>query len=122
MNRRDFEACVAEALDALPPYFRARLDNVDVVVEDWPDRETLRLAGVSDPAALQGFYHGVPLTERTTHYGLIAPDMISIYRQPIQLNCRNDADVRALVRRVVWHEVAHFFGISDDRLRDLGAY
>jgi predicted Zn-dependent protease with MMP-like domain len=122
MNRREFEDCVADAVEGLPPYFRRRLDNVEIIVEDWPDRETLRLAGIKDPAELQGWYHGIPLTERSTHYGLVAPDTISIYRRPIMLACRDDDEVRETVRTVVHHEVAHFFGIDDDRLRELGAY
>lgn len=122
MNRREFEDCVADAVEALPPYFRRQLDNVEFVVEDWPDRETLRQAGIQDAAELQGWYHGIPTTHRTTAYGLVPPDTISIYRRPIMLACRNDDEVRETVMTVVRHEVAHFFGIDDDRLRELGAY
>ena len=122
MNRREFEDCVGEALEALPPYFQRQLDNVEVLVEEWPDDDTLDIAGIDDPADLQGWYHGVPLTERSTHYGLVPPDTISIYRQPILRACRTEAEARALIRRVVHHEVAHYFGISDDRLRELGVY
>ena len=122
MNRREFEDCVAAAVEALPPYFRRRLDNVEILVEDWPDRETLRQAGIKDPAELQGWYHGVPTTGRGGAYGLVPPDTISIYRRPILLACRDDEEVRQTVHTVLRHEVAHFFGISDDRLRELGAY
>lgn len=122
MDMIDFERLVAEALDSLPPAFQEEIDNVEVVVEDWPDPQTLRMAGVSNPAHLQGFYHGVPLTERSQGYTLILPDKISIYRQPILLACRTPAQVRAAVHHVVRHEIAHYFGISDDRLREIGAY
>jgi len=91
-------------------------------VEDWPDRQTMRLAGIRHPADLLGFYHGVPLTERGQGYNLVLPDKISIYRQPILMRCRTLDEVRATVRRVVRHEVAHYFGIDDDRLREIGAY
>jgi len=117
-----FERLVAEALDSLPEFFQERLDNVEVVVEDWPDRETLRLVGARSRADLLGFYHGVPLTERTHYYGLVLPDKISIYRRPIEMRCRTHEQVRATVRRVVLHELAHHFGISDERLDELGAY
>ena len=83
MESLDFEHFVDEALQDVPAYFRNQIVNLAIVVEDWPDRETLRIAGVRHPAQLLGFYHGVPLTRRTTNYMLVAPDKISIYRQPI---------------------------------------
>jgi predicted Zn-dependent protease with MMP-like domain len=122
MNTVDFERIVAEALDALPQFFRDRMDNVEVVVEEWPDQETMRLAGIRHPAELLGFYHGVPLTERSQGYTLILPDKISIYRQPILMQCRTWEEARTTIHHVLRHEVAHYFGISDDRLREIGAY
>lgn len=122
MNRDTFENWVAGAIDALPDVFRAKLDNVEIVVEDWPDPATLQRARISHPAALLGFYHGVPQTRRTHHYGLVLPDKISIYRQPILLRCRTDEEIRALIARVLRHELAHHFGINDARLHEIGAY
>jgi predicted Zn-dependent protease with MMP-like domain len=122
MDAELFENLVADALEALPEFFRDKLDNVEVVVEDWPDHHTLRLARVRSPYGLLGFYHGVPLTERTSYYGLVAPDKISIYRRPIEAQCRTEDELRETVRRVVLHELAHHFGISDDRLHEIGAY
>jgi predicted Zn-dependent protease with MMP-like domain len=122
MNTVDFEQLVAQALDNLPDAFRERLDNVEVVVEDWPDRGTLRLAGIQNPMQLLGFYHGVPLTERSHGYTLVLPDKISIYQQPIERMCRTPEAIRAQVRRTVMHELAHHFGIDDSRLREIGAY
>ncbi|RLC98618.1 MAG: hypothetical protein DRI77_04600, partial [Chloroflexi bacterium] len=71
MNRDAFERLMAEALDALPAPFREKLDNVQVVVEDWPDRETMRLAGMRPPTQILGLYHRVPQTKRPHHYGLL---------------------------------------------------
>jgi predicted Zn-dependent protease with MMP-like domain len=122
MELDEFERTVAEALDQLPQVFRDRLDNVEIVVEEWPDRETLRLAGVKHPGELLGFYHGIPLTERSQGYNLILPDKISIYRRPILMQCRTLEEARATIHHVLRHEVAHYFGISDDRLREMGAY
>jgi predicted Zn-dependent protease with MMP-like domain len=122
METEQFEQLVAQVLSELPEFFQERLDNVDVIVEEFPDRHTMRLARVRSPYDLLGFYHGVPLTERTTNYGLVAPDKISIYRRPIEIQCRSDEELRAMIRRVVLHEIAHHFGISDNRLRDIGAY
>jgi predicted Zn-dependent protease with MMP-like domain len=117
-----FEQLVAEALEALPEVFRQRLENVEIVVEDWPDRQTMRMAGVRSPADLLGFYHGVPLTRRTSNYMLVLPDKISIYRQPILMRCRTLEEVRAMVARILRHEIAHYFGIDDERLEEIGAY
>ena len=122
MDRHTFELLVAEALDNLPTAFRAQMDNVEVVVEDWPDAETTRRAGVSHPAQLLGFYHGIPQTKRTHHYGLVLPDKISIYQRPIEMRCRTHEQVRTTIRRVLRHEIAHHFGLDDDQLRAIGAY
>jgi len=122
MDRHTFERLVAEALDDLPETFREKLDNVEVVVEDWPNRETMRLAGVRHPAGLLGFYHGVPQTKRTHNYGLVLPDKISVYQRPIEMCCRTLEEVRATVYHVLHHEIAHHFGINDERLREIGAY
>lgn len=117
-----FEQLVAEAWDNLPPDFREFANNVEVVVEPWADEHVLRLAGVAHPSQLLGFYHGVPLTRRTRGYQLVPPDKISLYQNAILMRCRTIEEARAMVRRVLLHEIAHHFGISDARLRELGAY
>lgn len=122
MNRSTFERLVSEALADLPAEFRERLDNVEIVVEDWPDAETLRLAGARRRADLLGFYHGIPQTHRTHDYGLVLPDKISIYRRPIEMHCRTLEEARKTIHRVLRHEIAHHLGIGDERLRELGAY
>jgi predicted Zn-dependent protease with MMP-like domain len=122
MNSATFERLVGQALDALPDDVRNKLDNVEIVVEDWPDPATLRRAGVSQPAALLGFYHGIPQTLRTHRYGLVLPDKISLYRRPIEMRCRTPEEVQRTIQRVLRHEIGHHFGLSDDRLREIGAY
>ncbi len=117
-----FQQLVAEAWDNLPSDFREFADNVEVVVEPWADEHVMRLAGVKHPEQLLGFYHGVPLTRRTRSYQLVPPDKISLYQNAILMHCRTIDEARAMVRRVLLHEIAHHFGISDDRLRALGAY
>lgn len=122
MRRDDFESLVQEAIDALPVAFRQRLDNVEIVIEDWPDPETLRLTRIHHRTDLLGFYHGIPQTQRTHYYGLVLPDKISIYQHPIELRCASPEQVRDMVFRVVRHEIAHHFGIDDRRLKELDAY
>jgi predicted Zn-dependent protease with MMP-like domain len=122
VSEDEFYDLVAEALESIPQKFHDRLENVEIVVEDFPSWNTMRLAKVRSKWNLLGFYHGVPLTERTSGYNLITPDKISIYRRPIEAQVGSPDDLRALVHRVVLHEVAHYFGISDDRLLEIGAY
>ena len=122
MNRQTFERLVAQALDELPEEFRRKLDNVEIVVEDWPDPETMRLAEVQHRAQLLGFYRGIPQTKRTRNYGLVLPDKISVYRRPILMRCRTPEEVGQTIHRVLRHEIGHHFGISDERMREIGAY
>ena len=122
MNADEFERLVAESFDDLPKVFKEKIENVAIVVEDWPDRQTLQSVGIRRPSGLLGLYHGVPLTERTHGYGNVAPDKISIYRYPIMMQSSSREGLRALVRRVLLHEIAHYFGVDDERLDELGAY
>ncbi|MBI5648900.1 MAG: metallopeptidase family protein [Chloroflexi bacterium] len=122
MNHREFENAVAHVLDELPPEIARRIANVAIVVEAVADAETLDWVEIDDPYDLLGFYHGIPLTERTEAYGLIPPDKISIYREPILAMCENDDQVRECIRETLHHELAHYFGIDDARLDELGAY
>ncbi|HEU5034978.1 MAG TPA: metallopeptidase family protein [Mycobacteriales bacterium] len=111
VDEETFGRLVEAALDSIPPELGRLMRNVAVVVEDM---------GVSPN--LLGLYHGVPLTERTTSYSGYLPDRITIYRIPICRRAGSFDDVVREVRHTVIHEVAHHFGISDDRLHELGAY
>jgi predicted Zn-dependent protease with MMP-like domain len=110
-SRRRFEALVADALDELPGWIQEAMDNVAVVVEDRPPAE--------DPDLL-GLYEGVALTERADYAGSL-PDRISLYRSTIEAEAGDDdEELRAIVAETIVHEVAHHFGISDERLEALG--
>lgn len=119
---KTFEELVAEALEGLPPDIQEKLENVEVVVEWRPTQGQLRRLGLRSNQTLFGLYEGIPLTRRTSHYGMVLPDKITIFRQPIEAHCQTDDHVRQIVRRTVLHELAHHFGISDERLRELGVY
>jgi len=109
----EFEQYAADALDALPADLRRQMSNVEIVVEEEP------------PAGqrLLGLYQGVPLTRRGASYAGALPDKITIFRGPlVRLYGRNAETLRTEVRRVVLHEIAHHFGISDERLVELDAY
>ncbi len=127
LSDKQFDDLVGEALDDLPPFFRDRLDNVAILVEAWPSIRTLREMGLPPGETLLGLYTGIPLTERTQSYNMVPPDTITLFQGPIEraaaewegeyLDC-----VREEVRHTVIHEIAHHFGIDDDRLVELGAY
>ena len=109
MSRPEFEDLVAEALDLIPPEFTRAMDNVVILVEDrHPTRN------------LYGLYHGVALTARTSQYSGHLPDTITIYRRPILAHARDVQAAREQVATTVIHEVAHHFGIDDERLDELG--
>jgi len=122
MEREDFEKLVIKALDDLPKVFKDSLENVDVVVEDRPSRELANAVNVSHRRMVLGLYQGVPLDRRTHQYGNVMPDKISIYQANIERICRTDEEIVRLVTHTVQHELAHHFGISDKRLKDLGIY
>ena len=118
-----FEQLIAEALDDLPSFFQARMQNIEVLVRPWPTRTDLDAAGIPRGYTLLGLYHGIPITERTQGYNLVPPDTITLFQGPIEAAVGQDpVAIRDQVRRTVIHEIAHHFGISDDRLRELGAY
>ena len=121
MERGRFEALVIRAVKALPWRFRSRLENIDVVVQDWPALEQLAQAGLRSRWQLLGLYEGVPLTERGICYNLVPPDKITIFQRPIEARCRSGRKVEVEVGRVVRHEIAHHFGLDDNLLQKIEA-
>lgn len=115
-----FEQLVVDALEGLPEPFASHLDNVDVVIEDEPSRDDLEASGLEEGETLFGLYQGIPQTERDAGYTFVMPDKISIYRGPIVRACRDPEEVVEEVQVTVIHEIAHHFGISDERLHELG--
>jgi len=119
VDRERFERLVARAVDSLPKEFRHRLENIDVVVAEQPTAHQLAEVGLRRGETLLGLYQGVPLTKRGHRYGMVVPDKITIFQKPVEARCHHDAEVVAEIQRVVRHEIAHHFGISDARLRQL---
>ena len=110
IGRRDFEDLVAQALDQIPQQLAKLVDNVVIEVEDWPP----------PGQNLLGLYTGIPLTERGNWYAGTMPDRITVYRMPILRICHSPEQVVQEVHITVVHEIAHHFGIDDDRLHELG--
>jgi len=120
MDTQRFEELVAKAVDELPAEISEYLDNVDIVVEDLPTPGQLRKSRTGRGYTLLGLYEGVPHTSRGSHYGMVVPDKITIFRKSIEAQCRNDNEIVREIGQVVRHEIAHHFGISDARLKEFG--
>ena len=114
----DFYELVERALEGLPPELAKLLDNVAIVVDDWPEYSTPLVSGDSDDV-LYGLYEGVPLTERTAGYYGILPDKITIFRGPLERDFPYE-ELEEQVRITVVHEIAHHFGIDENRIEELG--
>jgi len=106
-----FDKAVDDAIDLVPEQFLALLDNVVVLIEDNPP---------DDDPDLLGLYDGVPLTERDTQYGLVEPDRIFLYRNPLKDMCDDTDDLKTEIAVTIVHEIGHYFGIDDDHLDELG--
>lgn len=123
MDQKEFEKLVRTALKELPREFGDKLENVEVVIEDEADVDAARRLGLGAKGRILGLYQGVPLKDRTHYYGMVMPDKITLFKDSIERSCKEDGkDIGEEVRHVLLHEIAHHFGISDKRLRDIGTY
>jgi predicted Zn-dependent protease with MMP-like domain len=116
ISEHEFEQLVAEAMDSIPPKYQSRLNNIAFVIENEPtadQRARLKLRGRQ---SLYGLYEGIPLTSRGSNYNLVLPDKITIFKKPIEESSHAIDALRDQIRRTVWHEVAHYFGLDHDRI------
>ena len=119
LARKEFEELVVLALRKLPKFFKKKMKNVDVVVEDRASRDLLSEIGLQSPLELLGLYQGIPLDRRGFYYGNVLPDKITLFQIPIESICQTREEIEEKVKEVVMHEVGHYFGLDDDRLREL---
>ena len=117
MEREEFRELVVKAVKSLPRLFRKRMENISVVVVDYPSREDAQKTGASR-LSLLGLYQGVPLGKRSVWQNQTMPDKISIFQANIERTARTPEEVQALVREVVMHEIGHYFGLNEDELRE----
>jgi len=120
LSREEFEQLVGRALAGLPGEFAEKLENVEVVVEDYPTESHYGARRLPPGTLLLGLYQGVPLTNRSTFAPFLFPDRITIFQRTIEYVAHSHEEVVAQVRRTVLHEIAHHFGMPDSRLRELG--
>ncbi len=119
LTHGEFEGLVREAVDGLPEQFLDRLENVDIVIADRPTQDQLAFHGLHYGETLFGLYEGVPLIDRV-NYQSVLPDKITIFQRPLEAYASDRAELIHEVRDTVVHEVAHFFGIDDESLREMG--
>jgi predicted Zn-dependent protease with MMP-like domain len=116
----DFDRALRKALSGLPPVFREALDNVAVVVEKWPPDWLLDELGIPPEDTLYGFYHGIPLPERSIQDSGNLPDKISIYRGPLEEDFPDREELCREIRVTLLHEIGHYFGMDEEDLSRLG--
>jgi predicted Zn-dependent protease with MMP-like domain len=117
MRRKEFEEVVRQAWTRIPGRFRSRIRNVAIVVEDEPAAGHLRGARVGPGHTLLGLYQGVPLTQRGFSYGMVLPDKITLFQGPIERAAGGRARIPEIVYETLWHEIAHYFGMSEPQVR-----
>jgi predicted Zn-dependent protease with MMP-like domain len=120
VSREEFEELVVDALSTLPPQILNRMENVAITVQEWPTRAQLEHANVPPGLTLFGLYQGIPLTQRTSHYGMVAPDRITIFRGPLIRYYATPEAIAEQVRKTVVHEIAHHFGMGEAQIAALG--
>ena len=119
MNRAAFERLVTEAVALIPRRFRREIRNLALVVEDEPDAELLEEMEIEPPDSLYGLYQGTPLPERTWDYGNALPARITLYQVPIEEDCEDEDEVRAVIGETLIHEVGHYFGLSEEEIEEI---
>lgn len=114
-----FEALISRAMDELPQRFIEHLDNVAITYADDPTPEQLTKQGVRENQLLLGLYEGIPQTKRGAGYNLVLPDKITLFKNPILSLSWNEGDLYERVKRTLWHEIAHHYGLDHGRIHEL---
>jgi predicted Zn-dependent protease with MMP-like domain len=117
MKRKEFVNVAEEALDSLPQEFRSRIRNVAILVEDFPPNQKLPQPG--QPRLLLGIFHGVPVTKKSVFDASTGPAHIVLYQKNIEAVCSSEAEVRQQIRQTLMHELGHYFGMTEEQLRDV---
>jgi len=115
-----FDRVLRQAIDDLPAMFRDALRNVAIVVEEWPPDWLLEELAISPGETLYGFYHGIPLPERSVLDSGSLPDRISVYRGPLEEDFRDPGELARQIRMTLLHEIGHYFGMDEEDLARLG--
>ena len=117
MDKRDFESLVHESLEDIPKEFKKKMENIEIVIEDWAKDKSLPQKR-SRFSTYLGLYQGIPLSKRGPYYSFVLPDKITLYQRAIESVSTNREDLKKTVRKVVIHEIGHHFGLNEQQLSD----
>ena len=120
VSEQKFESYVSDAIDSIPQKYFDKIQNIVFVVENNPSKEQLEKLRLNPGHSLFGLYEGIPLPARSSGYNLVLPDKITIFKNPIENFCKDLATLRKQIHKTVWHEVAHYFGLSHEDMDKLG--
>ena len=119
VTEKEFEELVTEAINSLPEKFKKKMENVAIAIEELPSQGLLMEMKIKSPYGLLGLYRGIPYPRRGIWYRNVMPDKIIIFKKPIEVRCRNKEEIKESVRRVVIHEIGHYFGLGEADLRKI---
>ena len=119
MTRHAFERLVTEAIALIPARFRREMKNLVLLVEDEPSPSLLEDMEIEPPDSLYGLYQGTPLTERTWPGGNQLPDQITLFQRPIEEDCEDEDEIRAVIGETLIHEVGHYFGLTEEEIEEI---
>ena len=119
MDRKTFEQLVEKAYNTIPEYFKEKMENVVINVEDYPSEGDLEKLEIRGDSLLLGLYRGVPLPERSIWHVVRLPDVIVLYQKDIERICRSDKEIEQKINEVLLHEIGHYFGLSDKEIYEL---
>lgn len=112
----EFDRLISKAMDELPQEYIRGLQNVAIVYADWPDEHQQKKAHLEPGNLLLGLYEGIPLTQRGANYNLVLPDKITLFKQSILRIVRDEHELFEQIKRTLWHEIAHYYGLGHDRI------
>ena len=121
MDRKTFEQLVEKAYNTIPEYFKEKMENVVINVEDYPSEGDLEKLEIRGDSLLLGLYRGVPLPKRSVWHVVRFPDVIVLYQKDIERICRSDKEIEEKINEVLLHEIGHYFGLSDKEIYRLMA-
>jgi len=119
INRQEFERMVNSGMKAIPERFLRKLNNLAIVVEDEPTAEQRKKLKIRENWTLFGLYEGVPQTARGVNYGSVLPDKITIFQKSIEMEANSEKEINEMIKRTIWHEIAHHFGMDEVRVRQV---
>jgi len=119
LSDQAFDHLITQAMDELPQEYIKGLNNVAIVYADWPDEHQAKKAGLREGNILLGLYEGIPLTQRGAGYNFVLPDKITLFKKSILMIVRDEQGLFEQIKRTLWHEIAHYYGLDHDRIHQL---